>query len=124
MVPSVAETLEAFRETTRTHIAIPVRIRIAGQDDLTAVTANASCGGMFVKMTNPPPVGTLVRFEVDIGSPTIRGYAEIAWIRVRFGGSERPAGMGLQFRHFLWGNGEKILARSLPSDNVLAISPA
>ena len=42
---------------------------------------------------------------VDLEERAVRGYAEVAWIRARFGGVERPRGMGLRFVFILDGGG-------------------
>lgn len=64
------------------------------------VTANLSIGGMFVQGRNPRPVGTLVRFELQLseGEP-IRGVGEVVWLRAHSLGPEVPSGMGVQFGH-------------------------
>lgn len=63
-------------------------------------TANLSIGGMFVQTTNPRPVGTLLRFELDLGeAEPIRGVGEIVWIRVHSLGPDAPSGFGIQFGH-------------------------
>ena len=85
-----------------------MRLQVAGCEELLAVTANLSTGGLFVKTTEPPPVGTRVRVVVDLGERAIRGYAEVAWIRTRYGGHDQPRGMGLRFV-FLLDDGARFL---------------
>ena len=84
----------------RSHPRIPVeravQIQIAGRVDAMAVTANVSAGGLFVKMPDPPPVGTRVKFALDLGARAVRGHAEVAWIRLRRLDRDGPRGMGLR----------------------------
>ncbi len=85
------------RRHRRALLERPVRLQIAGHDEVLALTANLSAGGLFVKIAAPPPVGTRVRFVVDLGERAVRGYAEVAWIRSRFPAADHPRGMGLRF---------------------------
>jgi len=63
-------------------------------------TANLSTGGMFVQGRNPRPVGTLLRFELQLGEgEPIRGVGEVVWIRAHSLGPDAPSGMGVQFGH-------------------------
>jgi len=94
-------TGEEFRESTRAPLETPVTLQIdTFSEPQSGYTANVSVGGMFVNLSDPQPVGTIVRFEVELGGgdSTIRGVAEVAWIRAHAQGPELPAGMGLQFR--------------------------
>jgi len=88
------------RTQPRTLLEFPVRVEFAtSREALESITGDLSRGGMFVSDENPKPIGTMVRFEVasDGGQP-VRGLGEVAWIRVRWEGHDRPAGMGIQFR--------------------------
>lgn len=82
----------------------------AFSEPLTGYTANVSEGGMFVQMEEQPPVGAIVKFEVDLAPPpsSVRGTAEVVWLRTQAQGPEQPTGIGLQFR-FLEGDGESLL---------------
>lgn len=84
------------RRHSRLPISRPVRLEIAGVDDVMAVTANLSSGGLFVECPEPPPVGTRVRFALDLGARAVRGHAEVAWLRLRYASREEPRGMGLR----------------------------
>lgn len=100
-----------FRETTRAPLQAPATIQIdAFSEPLTGYTANVSRGGLFVQMEDLPPVGAIVKFQIDLGSPpsSVRGTADVVWIRTQAQGPQRPAGIGLQFR-FVEGNGEPLL---------------
>jgi len=65
---------------------------------------------MFVELEKPVTVGTIVKFELDLESSpdTVRGTAEVVWIRSDKISQEKPAGVGLQFRH-LEGEGKAIV---------------
>ncbi|HEX8703563.1 MAG TPA: TIGR02266 family protein [Myxococcaceae bacterium] len=60
---------------------------------------NLSPGGMFIRSRSPQPVGTLVKFEVQIagGVRVLRGTAVVRWVR-DVPDAEGPPGMGLQFQ--------------------------
>ena len=90
-----------FREDTRTPLVLPVRIKVSDSAEVLARTGNISAGGLFVATRKAPPVGTQVKFVLDLGQKIARGYAEVVWLRVRSKSTEAPSGMGLQFRHFL-----------------------
>ncbi|GEN07028.1 Myxococcus xanthus paralogous domain TIGR02266 [Myxococcus fulvus] len=59
---------------------------------------NLSPGGMFIRSRTPQPVGTPVKFEVQIagGVRVLRGTADVRWVR-EVGDPSGPPGMGLQF---------------------------
>jgi len=59
---------------------------------------NLSPGGMFIRSRTPQPVGTPVKFEVQIagGVRVLRGSATVRWVR-EVGDPAGPPGMGLQF---------------------------
>ena len=90
-----------FRESTRAPLQVPATLQLdAFSDPLSGFTANVSQGGMFVQMDDLPPVGSIVKFHLDMTSPlqAIRGTAEVVWMRTESKGPESPAGVGLQFR--------------------------
>ncbi|WP_343073413.1 TIGR02266 family protein, partial [Pyxidicoccus fallax] len=60
---------------------------------------NLSPGGMFIRSRTPQPVGTPVKFEVQIagGVRVLRGSAHVRWVR-EVGDPAGPPGMGLQFQ--------------------------
>ncbi len=60
---------------------------------------NISAGGMFIRSKKPHPVGTEVRFQVELanGARVMKGSAVVRWIR-ESGDPTGAAGMGLQFR--------------------------
>ena len=89
-----------FRESTRTPLEVPATVLIAG-GEIQAKTANVSLGGVFISLPKPPPVGTMVKFALDLNEKAVRGFSEVVWIRPAQESLDRPVGMGLQFRHFL-----------------------
>lgn len=90
-----------FREFTRTPIRADVHLRFDSDEDFVGESANLSAGGMFVAASEPRPVGTLVRFAIQVPhlETSIKGFGEVVWIRVRYVARDRPKGMGIQFRH-------------------------
>ncbi|MBZ4335486.1 TIGR02266 family protein [Corallococcus sp. AS-1-12] len=60
---------------------------------------NISPGGMFIRSRTPQPVGTPVRFEVQIanGVRVLQGTATVRWVR-DVNDPAGPPGMGLQFQ--------------------------
>ena len=100
-----------FRENTRAPLQAPVTLQLdAFSEPMSGYTANVSKGGMFVQMQDLPPVGAIVKFQVELGVPAegVRGTAEVVWVRTQAQGIQRPVGAGLQFRH-LEGTGEVLL---------------
>ncbi len=89
-----------FRESTRAPHQTQVRVRFErdGQPAVGA-TANLSMEGMFIQSDEPKPVGTLIQFEFEIEDQTVQGLGDVVWIRTRALGSDKPPGMGLQFRY-------------------------
>ncbi len=75
-------------------------------------TGDISMGGIFVALPKPLPVGTMVKFVLDLDGKVVRGFGEVVWIRLTRKSLERPVGMGLQFRHLL-GDGEVLLRHLL-----------
>jgi uncharacterized protein (TIGR02266 family) len=60
---------------------------------------NISAGGMFIRTTTPPPVGTVFDFELvleDDARP-VHGLGEVVWAREEDDRFDRPAGMGVRF---------------------------
>lgn len=93
-------------------MAAPVRLQFdALKEAQECFTGNLSIGGMFVAARNPRPVGTLLRFELDLGSgEPIKGLGEIVWMRLRSLGEEAPSGFGVQFGHLEESDRERLQA--------------
>ncbi len=86
--------------TPRTAVELPAEIQVAGwPEPRGGLTANVSLTGMFLRFERPEPIGTMLRFELDLGTGAepLRGMGEVIWIRVRWEGQGRPAGMGIRF---------------------------
>lgn len=99
--PGESEEASPQRGATRAPIRKPVRLRFDDAiDDLVEGTCHdVSIGGMFVHSSEGRQVGSLVRFELLLGEESsIRGLAEVVWMRAQDHGPERVAGMGLKFR--------------------------
>lgn len=104
-----------FRESTRAPLEALATIQIdAFSEPSTGFTANVSTGGMFVQMNETPPVGSIVRFQVELGDPptSVMGTAEVVWMRTQAQGSRQTAGIGLQFR-YIEKNGEPLLSAAV-----------
>lgn len=83
------------RSAPRKSVGLLVKLGYLGVDEFAEKYAtNLSDGGMFVRTREPAPVGTEVRFKVEIagGQRVLQGIAVVRWIR-----AEAPSGMGLQF---------------------------
>nr|HRC85413.1 PilZ domain-containing protein [Thermoanaerobaculia bacterium] len=92
---------QGFREWLRTTFETPVKLQFGESQMLEAKTLNLAQGGMFVPMKQPKPVGTLVRFELELpdSRASVAGFGEVVWLRVRNEGPELPPGVGIQFRY-------------------------
>ena len=79
----------------------PIRLQFdALEKAQEAYTGNISGGGTFVQSKTPRTVGTILRFELQLGEgQPIEGVGEVVWIRTRSQGPESPSGMGIQFGH-------------------------
>ncbi len=100
-MPPTGPAEHQFRENSRAPVAVPIRLQFdALEESQEGFTANLSIGGMFVRTKNPRPVGTLLRFELDLGEgEPIRGVGEIVWMRAHSLGPDAPSGFGIQFGH-------------------------
>jgi len=102
MTPEGPQEEPKFRKSTRAPLVAPVDLQYAGfKDKETVYTANISVDGMFIQTDTPKPVGISLRFELHVlkNADPIRGFGEVAWLRVRNEGQGSPAGMGIQFRY-------------------------
>lgn len=66
---------------------------------MTDYADNLSMTGMFIKTTEPQPVGTPLSFELRLvdGAPLVRGSGWVVWARSKREARDRPAGMGIEF---------------------------
>ncbi|HVG63893.1 MAG TPA: TIGR02266 family protein, partial [Hyalangium sp.] len=88
------------RATDRKAVGLLVKLKHADVGSFAEEFAtNLSPGGMFIRSRTPQPVGTLVKFEVQIagGVRVLRGTAVVRWVR-ETANAEGPPGMGLQFQ--------------------------
>ncbi len=88
------------RATDRKAVGLLVKLKHSDVGSFAEEFAtNLSPGGMFIRSRTPQPVGTLVKFEVQIagGVRVLRGTAVVRWVR-EAGDPEGPPGMGLQFQ--------------------------
>jgi uncharacterized protein (TIGR02266 family) len=88
------------RATDRKAVGLLVKLKHSDVGSFAEEFAtNLSPGGMFIRSRTPQPVGTLVKFEVQIagGVRVLRGTAVVRWVRDT-ANSEGPPGMGLQFQ--------------------------
>lgn len=91
-----------FRESRRLLREADVRLAVPGEDgEVSATTRDIATGGMFVSTPEPMPVGTTVHFVLQLGSDDepaeVEGEATVVWVRPEAGGTDQPAGMGMQF---------------------------
>jgi molecular chaperone DnaK len=87
------------RATDRKAVGLLVKLKHSDVGSFAEEFAtNLSPGGMFIRSRTPQPVGTLVKFEVQIagGVRVLRGTAVVRWVR-ETPNDEGPPGMGLQF---------------------------
>ncbi|WP_342376544.1 TIGR02266 family protein [Myxococcus stipitatus] len=88
------------RTTDRKSVGLLVKLKHESVGSFAEEFAtNLSPGGMFIRSRTPQPVGTPVKFEVQIagGVRVLRGTADVRWIR-EVGDPSGPPGMGLQFQ--------------------------
>ncbi|WP_199732888.1 TIGR02266 family protein [Corallococcus sp. CA031C] len=87
------------RTTDRKSVGLLVKLKHESVGSFTEEFAtNLSPGGMFIRSRTPQPVGTPVRFEVQIanGVRVLQGSATVRWVR-EVNDPAGPPGMGLQF---------------------------
>jgi uncharacterized protein (TIGR02266 family) len=92
--------LPEFHRSTRMPLDAVVRLHFEGTVAYqNGFAANVSALGMFVKHPDPMPVGTRLVFEFVIGEERkpVQGGGIVAWVRERYDGPGRPAGVGIQF---------------------------
>jgi uncharacterized protein (TIGR02266 family) len=89
-----------FHRSTRMPLDAVVRLHFEGTVAYqNGFAANVSALGMFVKHPEPPPVGTRLVFEFVLGEERkpVQGAGVVAWVRERYEGPGRPAGVGISF---------------------------
>lgn len=87
------------RSNSRKAVGLLVKLRYSGVDEFAERYAtNLSDGGMFIRSREPKPVGTEVKFRVEIanGERVLQGTGVVRWVRSSDDPSGAP-GMGVQF---------------------------
>lgn len=99
--PSAAPFVGANRRTApRVPLVVEVRVLLPDfASFVREVCRNVSIGGMFVQTPTPPPVGSVLRFELDLPdrAGVVHGSGEVAWVRSQDDPPANPAGFGLKF---------------------------
>jgi uncharacterized protein (TIGR02266 family) len=88
------------REHPRVPFESEVRISYSDLSELVKeCAANLSLGGMFVRMSNAPPVGTELSFEINIEAEAnlLRGKGRVAWVRRSAWSESEQPGIGIEF---------------------------
>ncbi|MGE0640434.1 MAG: PilZ domain-containing protein [Thermoanaerobaculia bacterium] len=89
-----------FQRSTRMPLDAVVRLHFEGTVAYqNGFAANVSASGMFVKHPAPPPIGTPLVFEFNLGQQRkpVQGAGEVVWVRDRYLGPGQPAGVGIRF---------------------------
>ncbi len=89
-----------FQRSTRMPLDAVVRLHFQGTVAYqNGFAANVSASGMFVKHPAPPPLGTKLVFEFNLGAERkpVQGAGEVVWVRERYLGPGQPAGVGIRF---------------------------
>ncbi|AKF02871.1 TIGR02266 family protein [Sandaracinus amylolyticus] len=88
------------RKDKRADVSLKVRYKSATIDEFIEQYAkDISRGGVFIKSKSPMPVGTLLKFEIQLKdeSPLIHGVGRVVWKREASDSSDSPSGMGIKF---------------------------
>jgi uncharacterized protein (TIGR02266 family) len=96
----MSEREDEGRRAERASVEAEVRLEFESfQGFLSEYSANISTGGMFVRSQNPPSVGSIVRFSLQLKGNfrLIQGRGEVVWARQLDGGPLSPPGMGIRF---------------------------
>lgn len=96
-----SEDLQDKRTKPRVPIATKVHLEFEKFSGfITEYSSNISEGGIFIKMNDPKPPGSIVSFEFKLSDnfKLIQGIGEVVWSRERTDSDDRPAGMGIRFQ--------------------------
>ncbi len=89
------------RKDQRAPVSLKVRFKSATVDEfIEQYCRDVSRGGIFIKSSQPMPMGTLLKFQLQLKdeSSLIKGVGRVVWIRAEDDASaEGPAGMGIKF---------------------------
>lgn len=87
------------RSNSRKAVGLLVKLKYSGVDEFAQRYAtNLSDGGMFIRSREPKPVGTELKFRVEIanGERVLQGTGVVRWVRSPDDPAGAP-GMGVQF---------------------------
>ncbi|MDP3502874.1 MAG: TIGR02266 family protein [Myxococcales bacterium] len=87
------------RSNSRKAVGLLVKLKYSGVDEFAERYAtNLSDGGMFIRSREPKPVGTELKFRVEIanGERVLQGTGVVRWVRSPDDPTGAP-GMGVQF---------------------------
>jgi uncharacterized protein (TIGR02266 family) len=88
------------RRDKRMPIGLKIRFKSATISDfIEQYSRDISKGGIFIRMKNPMPVGTLIKFDFRLQDEKslIQGVGRVVWRREEDAGEDAPAGMGIKF---------------------------
>lgn len=84
---------------------------------------NLSPGGAFIKMDDPYPSGTLVKFKIRTPDDSvIDGVGKVAWLRKKEAGDTEPSGVGIKFLK-MSDEGRNMLEKVLETATIIASEP-
>lgn len=110
------------RKGKRAPAALRVRFRAGTVEEfIEQQSPNISSGGMFIKSKSPLARGTLMVFDFQLqdGSPLIKGVGRVVWARKPEAAGKEPPGMGIKFIRVepeSLPTFQKIMAGKKPSD--------
>ncbi len=91
-------------QPTRGSERVPIEARVdlefeSFQGFLSEYSSNISLGGIFVQTSQPPPVGTVLKFSLKLKGNfnLVQGRGEVVWIRPEGDGGGPPPGAGIRF---------------------------
>ncbi len=98
--PMTTQDSSPQRTATRAPVGKPIRLQFDGTSDIAeGVCRNISIGGMFIEASVDCAHGSLVRFELVLDDDSsIRGLAEVVWVRSKAFGPGHESGIGIKFR--------------------------
>jgi uncharacterized protein (TIGR02266 family) len=89
------------RKDKRAPVSLKVRFKSATLDEFMEQYAkDISRGGVFIKSKQPMPIGTLLKFEIQLKdeSPLIHGVGRVVWKKeAGDAADDSPSGMGIKF---------------------------
>jgi len=90
------------RRQPRMSVGMVIRASLKDmQEVISGYTINVSTGGLFIRTSKPPPVGTRLRFEIKLkdGTPILNGSGEVTWKRDPSPPGQKPClpGVGIKF---------------------------